>query len=395
MKNQRNPKWSEVMMSTYSTPQVTLVSGKGLILKDENGRSYLDFLGGIATNVLGHSHPQVVKAVSKQVSVLGHVSNFFAHPQVLDLAAKLVEMTGDKSARVFFSNSGAEANECAIKISRRTGRSRIVATLGSFHGRTMGSLSLTGQPAKRKPFLPLLKNVKHVPYGDIAAMKRAVSRKTAMVIIEPIMGEAGVITPPAGYLAQLRSICDATGALLVFDCVQTGIGRTGQWFGYEHEKIRPDVITLAKGLGGGLPIGATIALGSAATLLQPGDHGTTFGGNPIACAAGNAVVDQIVKDKLMAKAKTHEKTLKSSLSKIKGVKEVRGRGLLIGIDLDQPIAKDITTQLLTLGVIANAANDSTVRIAPPLIVTEAQVRKFITLFIHSLSLVLERQGSRV
>ena len=395
MKNQRNPKWSDVMMSTYSTPQLTLVSGKGLILKDEQGRSYLDFLGGIATNVLGHAHPQVIKAVSKQVSILGHVSNFFAHPQVLDLAAKLVDMTGDKSARVFFSNSGAEANECAIKISRRTGRSRIVATHGSFHGRTMGSLSLTGQPAKRKPFLPLLKNVKHVPYGDIAAMKRAVSRKTAMVIIEPIMGEAGVITPPAGYLAQLRSICDATGALLVFDCVQTGIGRTGQWFGYEHEKIRPDVITLAKGLGGGLPIGATIALGNAATLLQPGDHGTTFGGNPIACAAGNAVVDQIVKDKLMAKAKRHEKTLKSSLSKIKGVKEVRGRGLLIGIVLDQPIAKEIAAQLLTLGVIANAANDSTVRIAPPLIVTEVQVKKFITLFIQSLSLVLEGQGSRV
>lgn len=395
MKNQRNPKWSDVMMSTYSAPQLTLVSGKGLILKDEQGKSYLDFLGGIATNVLGHAHPQVIKAVSKQVSILGHVSNFFAHPQVLDLAAKLVDMTGDKSARVFFSNSGAEANECAIKISRRTGRSRIVATHGSFHGRTMGSLSLTGQPAKRKPFLPLLKNVKHVPYGDIAAMKRAVSRKTAMVIIEPIMGEAGVITPPAGYLAQLRSICDATGALLVFDCVQTGIGRTGQWFGYEHEKIRPDVITLAKGLGGGLPIGATIALGNAATLLQPGDHGTTFGGNPIACAAGNAVVDQIVKDKLMAKAKRHEKTLKSSLSKIKGVKEVRGRGLLIGIVLDQPIAKEIAAQLLTLGVIANAANDSTVRIAPPLIVTEVQVKKFITLFIQSLSLVLEGQGSRV
>ena len=395
MKNQRNPKWSDVMMSTYSAPQLTLVSGKGLILKDEQGKSYLDFLGGIATNVLGHAHPQVIKAVSKQVSILGHVSNFFAHPQVLDLAAKLVDMTGDKSARVFFSNSGAEANECAIKISRRTGRSRIVATHGSFHGRTMGSLSLTGQPAKRKPFLPLLKNVKHVPYGDIAAMKRAVSRKTAMVIIEPIMGEAGVITPPAGYLAQLRSICDATGALLVFDCVQTGIGRTGQWFGYEHEKIRPDVITLAKGLGGGLPIGATIALGNAATLLQPGDHGTTFGGNPIACAAGNAVVDQIVKDKLMAKAKRHEKTLKSSLSKIKGVKEVRGKGLLIGIVLDQPIAKEIAAQLLTLGVIANAANDSTVRIAPPLIVTEVQVKKFITLFIQSLSLVLEGQGSRV
>ena len=286
-------------------------------------------------------------------------------------------MTGDSSARVFFCNSGAEANEAALKISRRTGRSRIVAAQGSFHGRTMGALSMTGQPSKREPFAPLLKGVAHVPYGDLSAMSRAVSKKTAMVIVEPIMGEAGVITPDDGYLAGLRAICDRVGALLVFDCVQTGIGRTGQWFGFEHEKVQPDVITLAKGLGGGLPIGATIALGRAAQLLQPGDHGTTFGGNPVACAAANAVLDVIESKKLMQSTNVFEKKIKKSLSNTPGISEVRGRGLLIGIDLTTPIAKKISAAMLDLGVIVNAANDQTIRIAPPLIVTTAQIDKFL------------------
>ena len=280
----------------------------------------------------------------------------------------------------FFCNSGAEANEAALKISRRTGRSKIVAAQGSFHGRTMGALSMTGQPAKREPFTPLLKGVTHVPFGDLAAMRRAVTKRTAMVIVEPIMGEAGVITPPDGYLAGLRHICDQTGALLVFDCVQTGIGRTGQWFGFEHEKVKPDVLTLAKGLGGGLPIGATIAYGSAAQLLQPGDHGTTFGGSPISCAAGNAVLDVIVKNKLMQSARSHEKKIKSKLTSVSGVKEVRGRGLLLGIELESPIAKSVAAALLDSGVIVNAANESTIRIAPPLIVTALQIEKFISLF---------------
>jgi acetylornithine aminotransferase len=368
------------MMTNYGTPSRTFISGKGCVLKDDQGKSYLDFLAGIATNVLGHGHPAVIKAVTKQVSTLAHVSNFFAHPQGLRLASRLQEMTGDSQARIFFCNSGAEANEAALKISRRTGRSRIVATQGSFHGRTMGALSMTGQPSKREPFAPLLKGIAHVPYGDLSAMSRAVSKKTAMIIVEPIMGEAGVITPEDGYLAGLREICDRVGALLVFDCVQTGIGRTGQWFGFEHEKVQPDVVTLAKGLGGGLPLGATIAYGRAAQLLQPGDHGTTFGGNPIACAAANAVLDVIESKKLMQSAKVFEKKIKKSLSGLSGVTQVRGRGLLLGIELTTPIAKQVAAAMLDAGVIVNAANDQTVRIAPPLIVTAPQIEKFIVVF---------------
>ena len=367
-------------MANYGTPAVTFVSGKGCIVKDEKGKTYLDFLAGIATNVLGHAHPAVVKAVSTQIATLGHVSNFFSHPQGLRLASRLQEITGDPASRVFFCNSGAEANEAALKISRRTGRTRIVATQGAFHGRTMGALSMTGQPAKREPFLPLLKGISHVPFGDISAMRRAVTKKTAMVIVEPIMGEAGVITPDDGYLAVLRQICDETGALFALDCVQTGIGRTGQWFGFEHEKIRPDILTLAKGLGGGLPIGATITYGAASQLLQPGDHGTTFGGNPVACAAGNAVLDIIEKNSLMKEAKNHEKKIKKSLSTVAGIKEVRGRGLLLGIEFDQPIAKKIASALLEAGVIVNPASEATIRIAPPLIVTSAQIENFIATF---------------
>lgn len=367
-------------MTNYGTPSRTFVSGKGCVLKDDQGKAYLDFLAGIATNVLGHGHPAVVKAVTKQVSTLAHVSNFFAHPQGLRLASRLQEMTGDSQARVFFCNSGAEANEAALKISRRTGRSRIVAAQGSFHGRTMGALSMTGQPSKREPFAPLLKGITHVPYGDLSAMSRAVSKKTAMIIVEPIMGEAGVITPEDGYLAGLREICDRVGALLVFDCVQTGIGRTGQWFGFEHEKVQPDVVTLAKGLGGGLPLGATIAYGRAAELLQPGDHGTTFGGNPIACAAANAVLDVIENKNLMKSARVFEKKIKKSLSAVPGVSEVRGRGMLIGIELRTPIAKKVAASMLEAGVIVNAANDQTIRIAPPLIVTTPQIEKFISIF---------------
>lgn len=372
--------WDDVMMTNYGTPSRTFVSGKGCVLKDDQGKSYLDFLAGIATNVLGHGHPAVIKAVTKQVSTLAHVSNFFAHPQGLLLASRLQKMTGDPNARIFFCNSGAEANEAALKISRRTGRSRIVATQGSFHGRTMGALSMTGQPSKREPFIPLLKGITHVPYGDLSAMSRAVSKKTSMVIVEPIMGEAGVITPDDGYLAGLRAICDRVGALLVFDCVQTGIGRTGQWFGFEHEKVQPDVVTLAKGIGGGLPLGATIAYGRAAQLLQPGDHGTTFGGNPIACAAANAVLDVIESKKLMQSAKVLEKKIKKCLSGTPGVSEVRGRGLLLGIELTAPLAKKVATSMLDAGIIVNAANDQTIRIAPPLIVTMAQIEEFIVTF---------------
>ena len=372
--------WNDVMQGNYGAPTITLKSGKGLVVTDTSGKRYLDFLGGIATNVLGHAHPVIVRAVSKQIATLGHVSNFYSHPSGIALAAKLQELSGDKHARVFFCNSGAEANEAALKLSRKTGRSKVVATTGSFHGRTMGALSLTGQPSKRNPFKPLLKGVKHVSFGDISAMRKAVNGKTAMVIVEPIMGEAGVIVPPFGYLKQLRDLCSEHGVLLVFDCVQTGIGRTGTWFGYEEEKIRPDVITLAKGLGGGLPLGAMITLGSNSPQFAPGDHGTTFGGNPVAAAAGLAAVEYLEKNRVLVSVKSYEKRLKIKLGAIRGVVEVRGRGLLLGIALDGNYAKVLAAKLSERGILVNAANEETIRIAPALIVTKIQIDKFITVF---------------
>ena len=378
--NKSMSNWSDVMQNNYGLPAITLTSGKGIFVTDENGKKYLDFLGGIATNALGHGHPAIVKAVSKQIATLGHVSNLYAHPAGLQLAQKLIDMTGDSTARVFFCNSGAEANEAALKLSRKTGRSRIVATVDAFHGRTMGALSLTGQPSKRNPFKPLIKNIKHVTFGDITQMRKAVNAKTAMVIVEPIMGEAGVIVPPLGYLKQLRDLCNERGVLLVFDCVQTGMGRTGTWFGYEDEKIRPDVITLAKGLGGGLPLGAMIALGSNAPQFSPGEHGTTFGGNPVAAAAGLAAIGVIEKSRLMTSAKSLEKRLKIKLGAVRGVSEVRGRGLLIGIGLTGDYAKDLAVLLSDRGILVNAPNSDTIRIAPPMIVTKIQIDKFITVF---------------
>lgn len=368
------------MQNTYGAPSLALVSGKGLVVKDADGKVYLDFLGGIATNILGHAHPAIVKAVSHQVGVLGHVSNFYAHPNVVELAQKLTSMTGDSDAKVFFAQSGAEANEAAIKLSRRTGRSRIVAAQGAFHGRTMGALSLTGQPKKREPFLPLLKDVRHIPYGDIAEMQRAINRKTAMFIIEPIMGEAGVIVPPADYLNAARDLCNETGALLALDCVQTGMGRTGDWFGYEYSGITPDVITLAKGLGGGLPLSAMIACGAAAFLFQPGDHGSTFGGNPVTTAASLATIKYIEKNDVMSAVKTHGKQLMYELAMIPGVLEVRGAGLLIGIELSSVNSEKVVDGLREAGVLVNTATASTIRIAPALIVSSAQIDSFIAKF---------------
>ena len=373
-------RWKSSVQNNYGTPSIALVKGKGLVVTDADGKQYLDFLGGIATNILGHAHPAIVKAVTKQVSTLSHVSNFYVHPHAVELAEKLAAMTGDKSAKVFFCQSGAEANEAALKLSRRTGKVRIVAAQGAFHGRTMGALSLTGQPAKREPFLPLIKGVKHVPFGDIEAMRKAVTKKTAMVIIEPIMGEAGVIVPPADYLRELRALCDAKGALLVIDAVQTGMGRTGDWFGYEYSGITPDVITLAKGLGGGLPLGAMIALGKAADLFQPGDHGSTFGGNPVTTAAGLAAIKFIETQKILKKVEKQGVYLMQELALIPGVAEVRGAGLLLGIELENLKAADIAKALQNEGVLVNAANSTTIRLAPALIVTDAQLKKFVSIF---------------
>ena len=373
-------RWQKALQDNYGTPTLELISGKGSSVKASDGIIYLDFLAGIATNVLGHAHPAIAKAVTKQVSTLGHVSNFYAHPNVLELAETLQKMTGDKSARTFFCNSGAEANEAALKLSRKTGKVRIVATKEAFHGRTMGALSLTGQPSKRNPFKPLIKGVKHVPFGDSAAMKRAINKRTAMVIVEPIMGEAGVIVPPGDYLKNLRQYCNDNGALLVFDCVQTGMGRTGDWFGFEYSGIKPDVITLAKGLGGGLPLGAMIALGKASHLFEAGDHGSTFGGNPIATAAALAVIKSIEKENILKNVNVISEYLLTEIALIEGVQEVRGAGLLIGATLEKPVAKKVVKRSQELGLLINAPGESIIRIAPALNISMKQAEKFVAIF---------------
>jgi acetylornithine aminotransferase len=372
--------WSENLMSNYSVPTITLVKAKGCVVQDADGKKYLDMLGGIATSILGHAHPVVVTAVSRQIKTLSHVSNFYSHPNAIELAQILIRLTGKKDSRVFFAQSGAEANEAAIKLSRKTGRTRIVAMDGSFHGRTMGSLSLTGQKSKKIAFTPLIKNVKHVPFGDIKKARKAINSKTAMVIIEPIMGEAGVIVPPSNYLKEIRDICTAHGVLLAIDAVQTGIGRTGQWFGYEYSGITPDVITVAKGLGAGLPLAAMIAVGKSSQLFVPGDHGSTFGGNPVTTAASIAAIKWIEKNKILLKCKADYKYISTGLRSVPGVIEVRGAGLLIGIELSNNNSAEVATLLQDSGVLVNAANPNTIRIAPALTVSKKELDQFIKVF---------------
>ena len=380
-KNQlQQERWKASIQNNYGAPDISLVKGLGAQVWDADGNEYLDFLGGIATNILGHAHPALISAISKQANELGHVSNLYSHPRAIELAEKLRDLTGSAEAKVFFCNSGAEANEAALKLSRLSGRKKIVSTLGSFHGRTIGALSITGQIAKRKAFLPLIKNVSFMPYNDVKAAKKAISKKVAMVIVEPIQGENGVVVPDLGYLKTLRELTSKHGVLLVFDCVQTGMGRTGEWFGFEHEGVVPDVITLAKGLGGGLPLGAMIAIGSAASLFEPGSHGSTFGGSPVACASALASIKYLEEEKILERVKNFELTLKLEISKNPIVAQVRGSGLLIGIVLKVAIAKKFVTDLQHNGILANATSDSVIRIAPPLIVSDSQVSQFIEVF---------------
>jgi acetylornithine aminotransferase len=380
-KNQlQQERWKASIQNNYGAPDISLVKGLGAQVWDADGNEYLDFLGGIATNILGHAHPALISAISKQANELGHVSNLYSHPRAIELAEKLRDLTGSAEAKVFFCNSGAEANEAALKLSRLSGRKKIVSTLGSFHGRTIGALSITGQIAKRKAFLPLIKNVSFMPYNDVKAAKKAISKKVAMVIVEPIQGENGVVVPDLGYLKTLRELTSKHGVLLVFDCVQTGMGRTGEWFGFAHEGVVPDVITLAKGLGGGLPLGAMIAIGSAASLFEPGSHGSTFGGSPIACASALASIKFLEDEKILERVKNLELTLKLEISKNPIVAQVRGSGLLIGIVLKVAIAKKFVTDLQHNGILANATSDSVIRIAPPLIVSDSQVSQFIEVF---------------
>jgi len=372
------------MQNNYGVPPITLVKGEGIEVWDEKGKRYLDFLGGIATNILGHAHPAIVKAVTQQVNQLTHISNLYVHTPGVELAEKLRDLTNDSNARIFFCNSGAEANEAAIKISRLTGRTRIIAADGGFHGRTTGALSITGQSSKREPFEPLLPDVSFVPFGEVPAMRKAVSKRTALVILEAIQGENGVVVPPAGYLREVRAICDKTGTLFAIDAVQTGMGRTGEWFGFEHEGIAPDIITLAKGLGGGLPLGAMITLGEKTPAFKPGEHGSTFGGNPISCAAAIAAIDFIVKKGILERVAVSGEYLKSQLAKISGVTQVRGRGLLLGIVLEANIAAAVAAKAATNGLLVNAPSKNVIRIAPALIVSKSEIREFIKLFGKSL-----------
>ncbi|MFD3875632.1 acetylornithine transaminase [Streptomyces sp. NPDC058623] len=368
-------RWRAVMMDNYGTPPLALVRGEGSTVWDEDGRAYADFTGGIAVNTLGHAHPAVVSAVTHQLSTLGHVSNLFVSEPGVALAERLVGLLG-RPGRVFFANSGTEAVEAAFKIARRTGRSGLVAADGGFHGRTMGALALTGQPGKREPFLPLPAGVSHVPYGDVEALRAAVTEETAAVFLEPVQGEAGVIVAPEGYLRAAREITRATGTLLVLDEVQTGIGRTGHWFAHQAlDGVEPDVVVLAKGLGGGLPIGATIAFGPAADLLTPGQHGSTFGGSPASCAAGLAVLDTIESEGLLAHVTRQGERLRRGV-RTPGhplVAEVRGAGLLVGIGLTEPVAARVQRAAQDAGFLVNAAGPATVRLAPALTVPEAQV----------------------
>ncbi len=372
--------WESVLQSNYGTPSVQLAHGSGCEVWDIEGNRYLDFLGGIATNVLGHAHPAIIEAVSSQIRLLNHVSNFYSHPEVLKLAKRLQDMTGDSSARVFFCNSGAEANEAVLKLSRLTGKKKVIAFEGGFHGRTMGALSMTGQSDKRDKFQPLIKKIKFAKYNDIKSVARLISPKTAMVIIEPIQGERGVLPAKPGFLSDLRRLTSENGTLLAIDAVQTGMGRTGKWFGYEDENIRPDAITLAKGLGGGLPIGAMIAFGESGKLFQPGSHGSTFGGNPIAAASANATIDVIENENLLNRNFEKGEWLKREITGLEGVREVRGSGLLLGVLFKESIAKEIYMRLLARRVLVNAPSEDVIRLAPAYLVSDEQIREFVATF---------------
>ena len=372
-------RWQAVMMNNYGTPPLALASGEGAVVTDVDGNTYLDLLAGIAVNVLGHRHPAILEAVTTQLNTLGHVSNLYATEPGIELAERLVAHLG-ASARVFFCNSGAEANEVAFKLTRLTGRTKVVAAEGAFHGRTMGSLALTGQASKREPFEPLPGDVTHVPYGDVVALAAAVSDETAAVFLEPIMGEGGVVVPPGGYLAAAREITSRHGALLVLDEVQTGVGRTGTFYAHQFDGITPDIVTLAKGLAGGLPIGACLAVGPAADLMAPGMHGSTFGGNPVCAAAALAVLRALDDSDLISGADAKGKHLHSGVEELNHplVDYVRGRGLLRGIVLTAPRSKAVETAARAAGFLVNAAAPDVVRLAPPLIITEAQIDSFVT-----------------
>ncbi|HET9648342.1 MAG TPA: acetylornithine transaminase [Microlunatus sp.] len=373
-------RYDHVLMKTFGAPKRVFVRGEGCHVFDAEGRRYLDLLAGLAVNALGHAHPTVLSAITGQIATLGHVSNFFATPAQVALADRLVAMVApDGNARVFFTNSGTEANEAAFKITRLTGRTKIISFEGAFHGRSMGALAITHAPKYREPFLPLPGEVTFLPYGDADALAAAVDDQTAAVVVEPIQGENGVVVPPEDFLRRVREVTSIHGALLWVDEVQTGVGRTGDWLVHRAQGIQADVVTLAKGLGNGFPIGACVATGTAADLLGPGSHGSTFGGNPVAAIAGLAVLAVIERDGLLAHATAMGRHLEKAVGSLEHpvVQGVRGRGLLRGIVLNQPIAAEVSDAALDAGFVINAPRPDVLRLAPPLIITEAQLDSFV------------------
>ena len=365
--------WNNIFLNNYGTPAIELVEGEGVIVKDSQGNIYLDFLSGIAVNSLGHAHPVIINAVGDQIKKLSHTSNFYANEPAIKLAEKLIAIT-NFDAKVFFCNSGTEANEAAIKLSRRTGRKQLIAANNSFHGRTMGSLSITGQSAKQKPFEPLIGDVRFIDINTKSGVRK-IKRKAAAVFLESIQGEGGVTPCDDEFLQAVRNKTSKSKTLLVMDEVQTGLGRTGKWFGYEESAIKPDVITLAKGLGGGLPMGAMLVTGEAKELFEPGQHGSTFGGNPIVARAALATIEFIEKESLLVNATNMGQLLIKLISQIDEVTEVRGRGLLLGVGLKNLLAKDVELECRKLGLLLNAVTESTLRLAPALIVNIEQVKR--------------------
>jgi len=373
-------RWRASIMDNYGTPALTLVRGEGAHVWDADGNRYLDLVAGIAVNALGHAHPAVVEAVTSQIATLGHTSNLYVNPVALELAEALLDVAGlAGQAKVLFANSGTEAVEAAVKLARLTGRGKLVACEGAFHGRTMGALTVTGQQPKRALFEPLLPGVTHVPFGDVEALRSAVDADTAAVFLEPVLGEGGVHPAPAGYLQAVRDITSKAGALLVLDEVQTGVGRLGSWFAFQQAGITPDVITLAKGLGGGLPLGACIGVGAAGELLKPGQHGTTFGGNPVACAAGLAVLRTIAADGLCEHAAALGKEITAGVEALRHplVTGVRGTGLLLGIGLAAPVAPAVAAAAQHAGYLVNNVAPDAIRLAPPLVVGRDDVTGFL------------------
>jgi acetylornithine aminotransferase len=373
--------YSTRIMKSAALPMAELVRGEGCSVWDSEGNRYLDFLAGIAVNSLGHAHPALVDAVSRQIATLAHVSNYFASPPQLALAERLLRLSGGD--RIYFGNSGAEAIEAAIKLARRTGRPRILALENSFHGRTMGSLSLTGKPALREPFEPLLPGIQHLD-STIEALEAAMGPDVAALVVEPIKGEAGVIDLPAGYLAAARELTQRHGALLIIDEIQTGAGRTGSWFAFQQHGIVPDAIAVAKGIGGGVPIGALITFGAASDLFTAGQHGSTFGGNPLATAAADAVLAEIERAGLVENAARRGAELRAALEGLPLVAEVRGQGLLIGVGLSAPVAPAVVAAAMARGLIINAPNDTSIRLAPPLIIGDAEIAEFLSIFTSAL-----------